>query len=235
MNDANISTLKNANINLSEQMKIMQRLKNLFVSPNELMNYIKTAPNIIFPMLVMVFFNVGVIIIKFNDYKAIIREQLLLALQGDNIVVTDKMINIMAFLSPILSILVFFISILLSTIIFYGFVKLLKGEGHFKQYASVVLYSSIVNVLGFAILFIFSIYTGKFLFSTNVSIFQILNIKLTDNYFTMLLDKFTISNILGIWQYMLIAIGIVNISKINRKYVYLFTSVVFVITVILLN
>jgi hypothetical protein len=216
-------------------MNIIQRLKNLFVCPDKLMDYIKNTPNIIFPMLVIVFFNIGAIFIKFNDYKMLIKDQLLLALQGDNIVVTDKMINIMAFFSPLVSIFIFFISILLSTIIFYGFVKILKGEGYFKQYVSVVLYSSIVNMLGFIILMILSMYTGKFLFSASVSILQIFNITLANDYFTMFLNKLTISNILGIWQYILIAIGVVNISKINKKYVYYFTIVVYAVTLFLIN
>jgi len=235
MNNTHISTLKNDDINLNEQMSIIQRIKNLFVCPDKLMDYIKNTPNIIFPMLVIVFFNIGVIFIKFNQFKIFIKDELSLALQGDTIVVTDQLINIMALLAPLLSILVFFISILLSTIIFYSFVKILKGEGYFKQYVSVILYSSIVNMIGFIILLILSMYTGKFLFSTNVSIFQIFDITLANNYFTMFLNKLNISNILGLWQYILIAVGVVNISKINKKYVYLFTSVVYAVTLFLIN
>lgn len=235
MNNTDIHSLEKNTINLGDKMNVFMRLKNLFFYPSNLMSYIKNKPNIMFPMLFILLFNIGVVFLEFSEFKVVVKDILLAQLQGNESSITDGLVNMATFMSVIFSVLTLLFSVLVVTIVFFAFVKLLRGEGYFKQYLSIVVYSSIVNLIGLLILMINSMFTGKFLFSANISIFELLNIKLTSNYFSIILSYFTISNILSIWQHMIIAIGVIKISEINKRYVYLFTAFIYIISILLIH
>lgn len=235
MNNTAIDSLEKDSTNLDEKMNVFMRLKNLFFCPSSLMSYIENKPSIMFPILLILLFNIGIVFLEFSDFKVLLKDMLLVQFQGNESSVTDGLVNIVIFMSVIFSTFTSLFSILAVTIVFFAFIKLLRGEGDFKQSLSIVLYSSIVNLLGLLILMINSMFTGKFLFSTNISIFEFLNINLTSNYFSIILNYFTISNILSIWQHMLIAIGIIKISGINKRYVYLYTSFIYIVSILLIH
>ena len=117
------------------------------------------------------------------------------------------------------------------SIVFFAFSKVLKGKISFKQCISVVTYSSVVNVIGVILLFVISLITGSFKFSTNINIFDILNVDMSTSFIYTIFNYITISNILSLWQHVLIAIGITKISGINKKYVYIFTALVYLVSV----
>lgn len=233
MKNTDIISPKNNSKNSDEKMSIIIRLKNLFFHPSNLISYIENNPNVMFPILFIWIFNIGAVAIEFNNFKSAVKDMLLAQLQYNESSITDGVVKIAVFISPLFSIFTILFSILITTSIFFIFVKVLKGKGYFKQYLSLITYSSIINLIGLILLMINSIFTGKFLLSADVTIFEILNIKLASNYFYGILSYFTISNILNIWQYLLIAIGIAKISKINKKDVYLFTFCIYIASILL--
>ena len=219
--------MMNTEVKGLDKMNPIERIKNLFLNPKKLMDYVEKEATITFPMLIIIIMNFLIVGLKFNDFKELVREQL----QGNGVEVTDKIINVTALFTPIITVLSLVISILILSIVFFAFSKVLKGKISFKQCISVVTYSSVVNVIGVILLFVISLITGSFKFSTNINIFDILNVDMSTSFIYTIFNYITISNILSLWQHVLIAIGITKISGINKKYVYIFTALVYLVSV----
>lgn len=209
------------------KMNPIERIKNLFLNPKKLMEYVEKEATIVFPILITIIINFLVVAFRFNDFKELVREQL----KGAGVEVTDKIVNVTVFFTPIITVLSLIMSILILSIVFFAFVKVLKGKISFKQCISVVAYSSVVNVIGVILLFIMSLFTGSFKFDTAINVFEILNIDMSISFVYKIFNYITISNVLSLWQHILIAIGLIKISGVNRKKIYIYTTVVYIVSV----
>lgn len=234
MSNTYVDSSENNIIN-DNKMNIFQCLKNLIFYPSKLMSYIENKPNTILPILFVLIFSMIIVFSDFNSFKILVRDTILTQFQGSELRVTDGLVNIAIYISLIFSIFTTLFSIFLVTIIFFIFIKLLRGNGDFKQYLSIVAYSSIVNVIGLFILLLSSKIIGNGLFLPNNSIFEILNITPNNNFVATILSYITVSNIFSIWQHIIIAIGVIQISKIRKNYVYIYTTFIYMISIILIH
>lgn len=227
--------MEKAIIENNVKMNLIERVKNLFICPKNLWQYIEGNPSISFPIITILTFNFFVIILKFSDFRNLIQSQIMEQAGDSRMDITYNIINGIAFFASIGSVFLLTVSILIVTIVFFAFIKVLHGNGTFKQCMSVIAYSSIINVIGLILLFIISIFTKDFKFSCNLNIFEILNIEMSNNFIYSIFNYVTISNLLGFWQHVLIAVGITQISNLNKKYVYIFTGLVYVVSYVLCN
>ena len=87
--------MMNTEVKGLDKMNPIERVKNLFLNPKKLMDYVEKEATITFPMLIIIIMNFLIVGLKFNDFKELVREQL----QGNGVEVTDKIINVTAFIS----------------------------------------------------------------------------------------------------------------------------------------
>lgn len=188
----------------------------LIKSPRIAMKEIAEDPNIIFPLLINGFAYIALALLAFPTFSGPYLKEIV-----PNITPEQKNLEIIKILliSPIQTIFPW----LLYSTIYFGIIKLLKGKGTFKQVTVVTGYSYVAIIMWTIVSIVASYFTGILEF--NASFTYLLDIFLP-NLKGSLFYKFIFSlNAFTIWQFVMIAIGLVEVSKLSKAKIYTMVTI----------
>lgn len=130
-------------------------------------------------------------------------------------------------LYPIISILLW----LSVSVALFLLVKLLKGEGKFKQFLSITGYSYIIIVFYHMLTGIVSFVSGSIQFDASLA--NISNLLIPQIKGSHLYGVLRGIDLFNIWQYVVICIGISALTKLSKVKVYTVVFLIFLITVVI--
>ncbi len=204
------------------KMNFLQRVVGIITSPAEVMKDLSEKPRILFPILVAALGTLIFYLLRLDLFKEFSTHVVELGLEQSNQAMTPQQVEaaksmgwwITLIATPFTGLFQWFIS---ATVMF-GLAKLLKGEGKYKQYLSVVGYSSVVIVLSLLITFAVSFFTNSIMLDSSLA-------NLTNLFAPGLKGSFLYGIIRGIdlfivWQYCVIGIGIAVVSKLSKAKAY---------------
>ncbi len=201
-----------------EKRSSIQKAWMLIKSPKIAMKEIAENPTILFPLLINAFGYVSLALLAFPTFSGPHLKGLMPDLAPD-----QKNIEIIKILliSPFQTIFPW----ILYTAIYFGLIKLMKGKGSFKQVAAVTGYSYVTIILWFVVSIVASYFTDVLEF--NASFTYLLDL-LAPSLKGGLFYKFIFSlNIFTVWQFILIAIGLVEVTKLSKAKIYTMVSLSF--------
>lgn len=217
-----------------KKMKPLQRIAAVIVSPAAAMKDIEVSPKVLLPILAMIIAPVLLMLVNLEAYKETLREYMSNMAEQIGTSMTPEQIDMQVNIgsitglvsTPVTQVLLW----ILGTAILFGLMKAFKGQGGFKQYLSVTGYAFVITILSYAVITISSFLTGQFSLEVPVtSIASLLPVDLKGNFLYGMAKGF---ELFSIWQYVVIAIGAITVSKLESKKVYAVVSIIFIATLL---
>ncbi len=206
-----------------KRMGFFQRLTGVVISPGRVMEELAEKPRVLFPILLMAFAPAIFIFSRLSLFKDMIRESMQLGLQQQNVQLTaeqiEMSINISAISTPIILPIILILAWLTASAVILGIMKILKGEGVYKQYLSVSGYALVIPVISVVLNFIISFFSGKLITEFSPALF-IQNISGSYNL-GFLKGLLSGLDIFTLWGLAVTCIGFKTISRLEGKKVYL--------------
>jgi len=177
----------NQGLSEEKEMGLFKRITGVILSPQETMQYLANKPTIWFPLLLVAFSQLIYSLIRFPLFQELIRHQLELGMIQSGQQVPPESIDMIMKIStysglglmPISSVAGW----LITTLVFFLLIKLFKGEGSFKQYASVIGYTYVIILLYLCISMPVSFVTGSiYLDATLTNISNLFAPQLQESY-----------------------------------------------------
>ncbi|MEN8906942.1 MAG: YIP1 family protein [Clostridiales bacterium] len=219
-------------------MNVIQRIFGVIFSPVKTMADISKKSNFAIALIIIIAITTLFSIITYSDYKDFAMDQAKLSIEKLEEKGTDlpekskeailEMSKKTAPITPIItivsSIVMFFILAGISML----FLKvILKGEGTFISYLSVIIYASIVGMLGILLKIGLYLYTKDY---TLVIYCTTLRGILPNNNEQNFINTFTTGiEIFNIWSYIIIGIGLKAVSKLSTIKVVSYISGIYII------
>lgn len=211
------------------------RLLGVITSPQSTMEGIARNPRTLFPFFLVAFGALIFYSVRLPLYKELINRSIQLQLQDTGTQVAGgqegfvQTIGVAGGLigTSITSLVIW----LVTALAFFLLVKAFKGEGTFKQYLSVIGYSYIINALYLAISLLVSFFTDSLFFDSSVA--GIVDIFAPDLKGKFLYGFLRGLDLFGIWQYIVMGLGVAVVGKIGTKRVWVVTTVIFMCSVLL--
>ncbi len=228
-----------------KSMNFIQRPLGIIYSPSKVIKDIEAKPRILFPLIAMIFGQLLLNLARYPLYLDKIRDTVIKSMEtasaARGIQFTaeqiDKMTSYSAIVELISTPIVTILSWLACTILLFGVVKLFKGKGKFKLYASITGYAYVVKLLLLVITFIFSFITDSIKLDMSFSVFS--SSLIADETHTFIAGFFRAFlsniNIFSIWHVLVIAIGVAIVSKIPKKKVNTIIIVSFIMYVLIIS
>jgi hypothetical protein len=205
-----------------ESMNVFQRIIGIIVSPGKTMQNLIVRPRILFPILMIAISSLLLILINMTQYKEYMRASTEVVMENMGMTLTpeqlDMQMNFSAITSLITTPIIYLVIWLIGTAILFGIVKAFKGEGKFKQFMSITGFAWVITVLSYIVMTAVSYATGSFNLELPVtSVASILPADLKGNFVYGLARGI---ELFSIWQYVVIAIGVTQLSKLSKTKVY---------------
>lgn len=214
-----------------KQMNFIQRIIGIIVSPGETMKALVQKPRILFPFLAVGLGMLLLYLTRYPLYVDFLRKTMEAALEKQNAQLTPEQLESsmkfyktigLAF-TPLGSIAGWLV---LTAALFVG-IKILKGEGSFKQYMSITGYSYVIMILYCILSAAVSFFSGELLLNTSLGLFAP---DLKGSFIYGILRSIDFFNI---WYYAVISIGVLTLSKLSKTKAYSLMTVVYLASVII--
>lgn len=227
--EGQISTGGNIRNEIESKQNFLQRIGGMIFSPSKTIRCLIEKPRILFPFLSSAFSLLILYLLRYELYEDYIRTTLEKAAAVDTSITSEQIEALIGMsatmglaLIPITSVIIW----LVSSAILFGISKLFKGEGHFKQYLSIVGYCGVITLLYYLISFIVSFLNGELLVDASLA-------NVTNLFAPYLKDSFFYGIIKGIdffsiWYFILVAMGITMVSKLSKMKVYSMVTLIFI-------
>jgi hypothetical protein len=226
INDESINT---------KRISFWERLVGVIISPKETMEDLVNKPRVLFPFFIVAFGSLIFYLIRLPLYKEMINRSLELQLQESgsqfssgqsgfiqNVGIIGGLIG-----TSIASLVIW----LIVAFAFFLLIKVFKGEGKFKQYLSILGYSYVINALYLMISLFVSYFSNNLFFDSSIaSIVEIFAPNLKGSLIYGVLRGI---DLFGIWQYIVISLGMASLSKISKEKVYLITALIYTVSILL--
>ena len=217
------------------RMNVFQRIAGIILSPAETMKNIVEKPGVIFPILAYGLGMLALYLIRFPLYQELLKHQMELGLAKSNTQLTPEQLNSAMKIAAISGLVATPITSLamwiIITAIVFGIIKLFKGQGSFKQVASVIGYAYVITLAYILLCLIVSFFTGKLLLDTSLA--NITNLVLPDLKGSFVYGIIRGIDLFVIWQYVVMAIGIVTLSKLSKSKVYSVVGLIYIASIII--
>lgn len=222
-----------------ERPNLLKRISWAITSPGRLMEELAERPRVLFGMLLSAISLEALYLLRMPLLKESLRSsaaatsQLMEEYTGQ--AMTAKMIEeqlastvkITLISTPFSAIL----GILFMTVIFFAILKILGGQGKFKAYLSVVSYSSVISSLYIIVLLIVSFITNSL--HQDIPLTSLAIIAPEDMSGTFLYGLLKGLDVFSIWRQVVVAIGLVAVSRLKKSYVYIVVAAIFIIGLVL--
>lgn len=213
-------------------MNFIQRVLGVIISPEKTMKSLEQKPRILFSLLLTLITPIVMIFSIFPMFIEYTRKTLEATYENMNIQMTseqiDQVLNITKYTAPFAGAIGAVAMWFLGTLVLWGIIKIFKGEGQYKQILSVTGYASVISTLAVIVSIVTTQLTGAFSDVSYTSFASLLpNMK--GNFFygaSKAIDVFSI------WKYIVIAIGVTTVSKLEKKKVYIIIACIFAVFMI---
>lgn len=207
-----------------------RRFIGILFSPGEVFIELERKPRWIFPLLLAAFGQWIFFVIRFPLYKQLIVESTNLTNKAQGLSMTPEQLEAATSTTLKMGLAAIpiggVIGILISTLIFFTLMKMFKGSGTYVQYLSVIGYAGIISFLYYALAAGLSFFTGDmYLKLACDSISAYLNPDLEG---TFLFGFGRGIRFFSIWEYIVIGIGLAQLSKLSRKKVFIIVGILFI-------
>ncbi|MDP4147094.1 MAG: Yip1 family protein [Bacillota bacterium] len=194
-----------------QQLSFGEKIKNFFIHPSRVFEQYKEKPT--FWLKLIVFLLVGVIMSIITTIKS--RPEMekymteTLKKAGGGLQTADSVKQIVAIstnpvLIGVMGLITFVVVVLIASLIYFGLIKLLKGQIKFSQMLAVYTLASMPVVIGDIVKTIYMLAANKSIGS--------------DKYHPSYMNTLTSNlDIFIIWQIVLLIIGISTVSGISKK------------------
>lgn len=205
-----------------KEMGFFRRIVGVVISPSDTMESLVRKPSLMFPILLIMFAPLLLVLIDYSSIESLLRNYVELANTHAKHHMSpkelDSFIKSSMYAIPVL--LPFFLEIIwvAGTGVIFVIMKLFGSDGKFNQYLSITGYTLVIAVIGFLFMALVSFVTG------NIGLRLSLDILLSNtkgSYF-----KGFMSGMLGaidlfsIWFISVLGIGIMRVSELSKKKVY---------------
>lgn len=212
----------NENVNNESKMGVLSIYKGLLLKPMDTFEKLKDTSKILIPSTIMALSTAiftGINAVYSMDTTKAMLDEMSKSYDPQTAQMMKGMSNFFA--SPIFAIVSALIGVyigwLLISLIYYGVMKIVKGEGKYKQSLMVYAYSFVPIILGYIIKIIVIIATGKPIIFNNSSLISAI---------------FNNMDIFMIWQIVLLVIGYAKVFKVtikNSAIVIVFLNLIYLI------
>ncbi len=233
MQDINVYNQDDLNneIEVVKEMNFFQRVLGVIVSPEDTMKNLSNKPRVLFPIIMIALTPAILLLLNLQGYKEYIKEMNLQTFTKMNIEATAEMLEKQANTSliggmvggPIFSIGGW----LLGTLILFGIIKIFGGQGRYKQYLSVTGYAYVIMVISSILTTIISYIIGSY--NPEVSMTSLAILFSKDSVDSFIYTIFRQIEIFSIWHYVVIAIGVLVVSKVSKTKVYSIITAIYII------
>ncbi len=127
--------------------------------------------------------------------------------------------------TPILGGVMAGLVLLVQALVLWLILKIFKGQGRFKQFLSVIGYSSVISVLAAIVSVIAIQLTGTYSDVTYTSLAAFM----PDMKGSFIFGMARSLDVFNIWYFVCASIGVATISKIDKKKVYLVMVILFIV------
>lgn len=213
------------------KMNPFQRVLGVIISPEQTMQNLAEKPRILFPIIIQALGMLGLYLLRFPLYMDMLRKGMELGLAQSNTQLTPEQIE--ASLQMGLGITL--VAIPLTTLAVWvvvsavslGAMKIFKGEGNFKQIASVVGYSYVITLLYLVISAVASFFSGTLMLDASLA--NLTNLVMPDLKGTLTYGIIRGIDLFTVWYYIVMAIGLTKVGKISKAKAYGVVGVLFII------
>ncbi|MDI6605139.1 MAG: Yip1 family protein [Thermoanaerobacteraceae bacterium] len=212
-----------------KQMSFLQRVIGVIVSPKKAMEAIVQKSDILYPILAMLLTTPIFYLIRYPLFEQMVKTKLENTPQAAQM--TPSMISFSTKIGLITAPIGVIIMWIVITFIFWGILRIFKGEGKFKQYLSVTGYAYTIVIISMIVTLIASYFTGSLILDTSLA--SITNLFAPDLKGSFLYGIIRGINLFGIWQFIVYAIGLKVVSKLSSAKVYSVVSVVYIVMILL--
>lgn len=212
------------------KMNLIQRIIGVIFSPGKVMQSLEQKPRILFALLLTIITPLVMIFSVYPMYKEYLRSTLETAPATANLTAEqiDMAVNISQYSTPFILAITAVAMWVLGALVLWVIFKIFKGVGRYKQILSVTGYAAVIAALATIASIITTQITGVFsdvAFTSLASFF--LNMKGSFIY-----GVAKTIEIFSIWQYVVIAIGVATVSKLDKKKVYIIVACIFAVIAI---
>lgn len=220
------------------KMNPLKKVLNIIISPTKAMVAIIQKPGVLFPLILMAAIPFALTMLRLPIFENDVFEATKNALQASPNLsqmtaaqldeLTRNSISIAKWTTLVNMPIMWFV---LSVIIF-AIMKILKGAGKFKQFLSIVGYSTVILILLNILTTLVSYYTNSLMLDTSLAL--VTNMVMPDIKGSYLYGVFRGITIFTIWQYSVIAIGLHQLTKLSKPKIYTTMGALYVISVLIL-
>lgn len=205
-----------------EKLGFLKKVIGVVLYPGKAMRSIAAKPGILFPILLLAVSGFLYYLLNyqfFTDYFYIYNQELIanmgLEMTNEQLAAqADFTAKIAMYTTPV-SMIIYW---LIGTVILFAVVKILKGEGKFKQYLSVTGYAYVIGTLSMIVSTLIAMATGSFSIDTSLTgLAVLLPPESAGSFIHLFLNSF---EVFSIWQYAVVAIGVLAVSKFSRTKAY---------------
>lgn len=217
-------------VQLNEELSFIQRVSGIVLSPTKVMKNLIQKPRILFPILAIAFGLLLFYSIRFSLYSEFMKYMTIQknpSVPADQLELSAKIVPIVGLaLSPFTSLFNFFVS----TTIIFVLAKIFKGQGKYKQYMSVVGYTTVIVLLYYLVNIIMSFITGNLFLDSSLA--NISNLIAPEIKGTFLYGFLRGVSLFNVWQYCIVGIGTYQLSKLNKPKVIIIVAVAYIVSVL---
>ncbi len=216
--------------NAIPRLGFFQRLLGVVFAPGKLMAELEQKPRVLFGLLLTLIVPLISIFATFPMFKEYFRNTTEAALANGNQAnqmtpeMLDSYVNVMAIASPLLGSLIVGVMLLVEALVLWAIFKLFKGQGTFKHYLSILGYTSVIALLGTIPFIIVTILTGSYAEISYTSLAALIP-EMKGSFIYGMAKSF---DVFSIWQYIVVSIGVVTVSKLSKNKVYIIIACIFI-------
>lgn len=219
-------------------MGFFNRVLGVIISPSETMRELINRPMVLFPVIAMVVTLPALYLARFQLYKELVKYLAEAGIAEKSSQMTAEQIEaartFMEY-TPIIGLFSTPVNVIIYWLIFttaiFAFVKVFKGEGRYKQYLSITGYAFVITILSTVITAIVSFFTGSLIFDSSLA--NITNIFAPDLKGSYVYGIIRGIDLFKVWEYAVVSIGVLMVSKLDKAKVYSILSVIFVVSLLI--
>jgi len=205
------------------KMNFFQRVLGVIFSPGKTMQSLAQKPRILFGLLLTLLTPVVMIFAIFPMFLEYTRgtfETLYPNFTAEQI---DQGVNIAAVSGPIGGAIGAVAMWFLGALALWVIIKIFKGQGQYKQVLSILGYAAVISALAANVTILATQLTGVYSDVSYTSLASLIpNMK-----GSFIFGVARSIDIFSIWKYVVIAIGVFSVSKLEKKKVYIIVACIF--------
>ena len=212
------------------RLTFFQRITGVIFTPGRLMADLEQKPRVLFGIILTLIVPMISIFAAFPMFKEYFRNATEATLAATNQAnqmtpeMLDSYVDVMAIASPFLGSVSIGVVLLVEALVVWVVFKLLKGQGTFKHYLSIFSYTSVISLLATIPFIIVTQLTGSYADVSYTSLAALIP-EMKGSFIYGMAKSFDVFNI---WMYIVISIGIVTVSKLSKKKVYIIIACTFI-------